>query len=107
MFELDQILAGLIERTVDGKLKWNRTVRDNQFTTSIDAISVVIRAVSERQGVYRLEILDEAGEPVEVLDHTNTPPDQQHQLERLYVLARRSALNVQSTLDKLAKALEL
>ena len=61
MNELDKILEGLVQRTADGKLKWNRTVEDRQFVTSIDAISVALRELSGAHFTtparHRLEIL--------------------------------------------------
>ena len=104
MNELNKILAGLANRTSEGRLKWTTTVRDDRFTTSIDAISIVIGLHSRG---YELEIFDEAGRTVESLNYSSSTGEQYEQLERLYVLARRSALDIQSTLDKLAKALDL
>ena len=107
MIELGTILDGLIQRTSEGRLKWSRSVESDRFVTSVDAISIVIRVVSSRYESYQLEILDESGETVDVLGYDNTTADQDEQLERLFVLARRSAHNIDSTLEKLAKALEL
>ncbi len=107
MIELYQILEGLIQRTADGKLRWSRTVESAQFVASLDAISVVIQEVGSRQHTHRLEILNEEGVAIEALDYSNSTEDQNRQLQRLYVLALRSALDIQSTLEKLARALEL
>ena len=104
MIDLDQILDGLIQRTSEGKLHWSISVRDNQFVTSVDAISIVIRRQRE---LYQLEILDEAGQTVETLQSVGALPGQREKLLRLFTLARRSGLKVDSTLEKLAKALEL
>lgn len=108
MIELGQILEGLVLRTTEGKLKWNRTVQDDRFVTSVDAISVVIVGPQGHQEPgYRLDILEESGETVESFGFHDTTVEQDQQMERLYVLARRSALNIDSTLEKLARALEL
>ena len=105
MIKLGQILEGLVQRTAEGKLKWSRTVENDRFVTSVDAISVVI---SESQGFYyRLDILDESGQTVESLDFPDVTPEYHEQLAHLYALARRSAIDIDSTLEKLAKALEL
>ena len=104
MIELGPILEGLIERTTEGKLKWSRTVPHDRFVTSVDAISIVVQ---ESLGTsYILEILNEGGETVETLDNRLATTEQRAQVERLFVLARRSALNSELTLQKLAKALE-
>ena len=104
MKELDKILEGLIQRTVDGRLKWSSTLSDH-FIVSIDAISVVIR--KSLSGGHHLEIFGESGETIEVLDRPHATDEQNRQLDLLYRTARRSALNTQATLEKLAKALDL
>ena len=105
MTELGQILEGLVQRTTEGKLKWSRSVETDRFVASVDAISVVI--AETRRLTHRLDILDESGQTVESLDYQDTTREQDEQLARLYVLARRSALDVDATLEKLAKALDL
>ena len=110
MIEVGQILAGLIRRTTEGKLKWSRAVENGRFVTSVDAISIVIVEMqfpSSRPHRYGLDILDESGETVESLSYDDISEEEDEQLARLFVLARRSALNTDSTLEKLAKALEL
>ena len=111
MIELDQILDGLIRRTTDGKLQWRRSVRDDQFVASVDAISVVVGEwasfSSGFRPTYRLEILDENGQTVEVLDNDNSTGEQYEKMGQLFALARRSALNIDSVLQKLAESLEL
>ena len=106
MIELGQILAGLVRRTEEGRLKWRRVVENDRFVTSLDAISIVIQEI-QAGAFYRLDIHDESGETVESLSYRDTSPEQDEQLARLYVLARRSALNIDATLEKLAKALDL
>lgn len=105
MIELGPILEGLIQRTTEGKLKWSRTVPHDRFVTSVDAIAIVIQV--NLGDHYSLEILNEAGETVESLNYRDTTGEQERQLARLYVLARRSALNSEETLQKLVKALNV
>ena len=105
MIELGQILLGLVQRTAEGKLKWTKAAEDDQFVASVDAISVTI--AKDGDFFHRLDILDESGGTVESLGYTDTSPDQDDELARLYVLARRSAHDVNSVLEKLAKGLEL
>jgi hypothetical protein len=113
MNELDRILDGLIQRTFDGKLKWSRAVSDDQFATSVDTISVLIGKSSRLQrGVAdqpRLEIYNERGDLAEVMQFDRPSTGEMGQIQRLnqlHGLARRSALDTQTTLEKLAKALE-
>ena len=108
MIDLGQILVGLIQRTTEGKLKWSSSVENDRFVTSVDAISIVIVEIRGRDPNYRLDILnDESGATIESLGFEDTSVEQDRQLARLYVLARRSAFDIDSTLEKLAKALEL
>ena len=107
MSQLERVVEGLLRRTAEGRLKWEPTVTEDQFVTAVDAIAVAIQEAKwPRARGCRLEIMDEEGRLVEVLDHGNTPADQYKALERLYVEARRSALSSQATLEKLARALE-
>lgn len=105
MIELGQILSGLVQRTAEGKLKWTKSVQNGRYIASVDVISVTI--TEERPLRYRLDILDESGETVESLGYNDTTEEQDEELERLYVLARRSAHDLDSVLEKLAKGLEL
>ena len=109
MTELGKILAGVFQRTTEEKLHWSRAVEKDRFIASVGAISIVI--VEEDDGWvgirHRLEIIDESGETVEALGYHDTTVEQHRQLQQLYVLARRSALDIDSTLEKLSKALEL
>ena len=109
MIELGQILSAVFQRTTDGKLKWSRSVKKDRFITSVDSISIVIVEDSDNWTgtMYRLEIVDENGETIEAFGHYDTTVEQTRQLQQLFVLARRSALDVDSTLEKLAKGLEL
>ena len=83
----------------------------DRFVASVDVISVAIVDTGwvpeASYQTYRLDILDEFGDLVESLGYQDTTGAQDRQLARLYVLARRSALNVDSVLEKLAKGLEL
>ena len=111
MNELDKILDGLIQRTLDGKLRWSSTAFLNKFATSIDTISVTIGESSRSHGGItgrpRLEIFNERGDLAEVIQiDIHSSGEQYEKLDRLHELARRSALDIQATLEKLAKALE-
>ena len=108
MVELGEILTGLVRRTAEGRLTWSRSVVSGRFTTSVDVISVVIEEARTYDGpTYILEILNESGLQVESLSWQDTNKEQEQEMARLYVLARRSALNIDSVLNKLAKDLDL
>ena len=129
MNDFDKILAGLLRRTSDQQLQWSSSVNIGEFVTSVDVIAVVVRELSEgsvpksyyantRAFVpygHQLEIFDDKDNPVAVLEtggkrsyvapDRSATPEQATQLAQLYELARRSALNTDATLAKLAKAL--
>ena len=109
MINLSQILDGLVRRTDEGRLNWSRAVQEGRFVTSVDAISVVISEIrlSGSDTRYRLDILDESGQTVESLTYDDSNLEQDEQMAHLYVLARRAALNIDSTLEKLARGLDL
>jgi len=108
MIELGQILTGLVQRTNEGKLTWSSSAQGDRFVTSVDAISIVIVEVGGFGGPnYRLEIINEAGDTVDSLGYDESTSEQDLEMSRLFVLARRSASDVDVTLEKLAKALEL
>ena len=120
MSEMDQILEGLIRQTDDGKLSWRPSVPNGAFVTSVDTIAVVVRELSTGKyspaARHQIEIFNDDGYTVEVLEtshrfaavpnESEAAREQARQLRHLHQLARRSALNTQATLAKLAKALE-
>ena len=109
MTDLGQILSGLVQRTDEGSLKWHKSVQNDYFVTALDAISIAIVEYEADWGKlrHRLDIFGESGDLADSFDYRDTTPEQVIQLERLFVLARRSANNIDSTLEKIAKALEL
>ena len=109
MTDFDQILKGLIQRTEEGKLKWSRTVRYDRFVASVDTITLEIVEVQNfgEPTHYRLDLLNEYEEVADSFGFEESSEAQDRELERLFRLARRSANNVEATLEKLAKALDL
>ena len=105
MIDLNQILRGLVERTEEGKLKWSRGTQNGRFITSVDGVAVAIREIADPS--YAFEIFNESGEMVASLDFADSSEAQDQQLSVLFALARISALDVDSTLEKLARGLEL
>ena len=110
MSQLDHILERLIQRTADGSLTWRRSGDNDKFVMSVDSITVAVTDLRGAMGYaslgQRLEIINESGQTVEVLDVNSHPTiEQEERLERLFILARRSALETQATLEKLANAL--
>lgn len=123
MSKMSMILKGLVDRTDEGKLTWRSSVDENVFITAVDAISIAISSIGSardlkgiRQERYRLEIQNDEGITVEVLEtpdynrvfqsrETDATAEESEELRHLFILARRSALNADLTLDKLANSL--
>ena len=116
MTKMSTILQGLISRTEEGKLNWRTSIRKNVFLTSVDTTAVSIRELDEFLELYRLEILNKEGFKTVALETYDerglatqdnlASPEQSRDLRRLFELARHSALDPDSTLDKLAHDLE-
>ena len=124
MANLGQIIEALVQRTERGNLSWVETVEPNRFVTSVGAISVVVRSLSDTpflvthtqwKGI-QLEVLNGQGDTVEVVSSDSPLGSnlasyqfrdevQAKNLEQLYTLARRSARGTQDTLDELARGL--
>ena len=117
MNRMSDILNGLINRTEEEKLTWKTSIDKSSFITSVDTIGIIIRSFgsgwNER---YRLEIQNDDGITVQVLQTPDyyvrgvEPQDdgtkeQAEELSRLFILARRSALKTDLTLEKLAESL--
>ena len=106
MANLDETVARLIARTQEGRLNWDESYDPDQFITSVGAISV---RISSHQGVFSrahtLDILDHGGRVVESVSDGSEPANVESLLGQLFELARRSALDIDSVLDQLNRAL--
>ena len=113
-------MRGLINRTEEGKLNWQTSVNDDVFFASVDTTGVTIRSLGVEMIVgperHRLEVLNDNGVTAVVLETPDNyglvPPEniataeQAQDMNRLFVLARKSALNIDSTLEKLVTDLD-
>ena len=116
MDRMTTILQGLLQRTEDGKLNWETSVDSKAFIASVDTTAVIIRELDEFLERYKLEILNDKGNTAVVLETNDTfgtipkeilaTPEQSLDLRRIFVLARQSALDSNSTLEKLVQDLE-
>ena len=120
MSRMDDILTSLVTRTDEGKLKWKPSVDSETFLTSVDTIGIVVMQIGRnfplKDERHRLEILNDEGMTVEVLEtgddfglvptESLATGEQARNLDRLFTLARCSALESDATLEKLARNLE-
>ncbi|MGB6482805.1 MAG: hypothetical protein WBE86_04890 [Candidatus Acidiferrales bacterium] len=106
----EQMVDLLIERTTAGSVTWTPTAEENEFITSLANNTVSIKKVHDPRSEepdMMFAICDEDGR--EVLSSLNGGGMQgvtYNVLTVLHELARRSALNIDKTLDKIIKSLE-
>ena len=120
MDNMGKILKGLLKRTEGGQLKWTPSLEGTSFVAAVDAIAVSITAiltgVPSQSDRHRLEVFNDQGIPVESLESParfgfpqkgqKATDEQDGEMSRLFTLARRSALDTDSTLRKLVDSLE-
>ena len=118
MNAIDDVLDALLERTESGKLVWNPSATVDEFVAGVGDVSVSIREISQGSLFptrHRMEIINSDGWAIDTLDSGEFPreratgtlanAEQASKLCRLYLSARRSQFDVQSTLDKLVQDL--
>ena len=115
MDRISEILEGLIKRTEEGKLTWRTSVNPDTFITAVDTIGIVVKLQDDFLETYRIEIQNDEGLTVQVLQtpdslrrvkaENEVNPEQAQELSRIFALARSSALNSDLTLKKLAENL--
>ena len=115
MDRISEILEGLIKRTEEGKLTWQTPVNPDTFITAVDTIGIVVKLQDDFLETYRIEIQNDEGVTVQVLQtpdslrrvkaENEVTPEQAQKLSRIFTLARSSALNSDLTLKKLAESL--
>ena len=120
MGKIDEILVGLTERTAEGRSKWRTSANPNGFVSAVGDIAVIISRTAQRgmfdSDAIRLEILNDEGTAVEAIETADlfgvtrrgrtASLAQTQRLRQLFTLAQRSALDVDATLDELARNLE-
>lgn len=114
MSSINDVLDELLASTNQGKLQWAPSARSDEFVASIGEISVSVREM--RGSVifgarYRLEVVSSEGWTVESLETSiaitgisegqAATEEQTRKLQMLFHSAKRTTVDVQSTLDKL------
>ena len=106
--KLSSLVDVLLEKSREGKVSWKPTARSNEFLWGFSKYAVSIRQTSERFDsghIYSLSIVNESGEEIETLIHNANSPD--HKIvQEMFILARRSANNVEESLDNLLQELQ-
>ena len=106
MADLTQIPALVLERTKEGRLDWEPTVRENSFLASLGNQSLKITYMGEEPfgGQYSLVVLNKDGVELETIDAVAGTTEAEP-LRNIFEFARRWALNVDEELDELVKVL--
>ena len=114
MAKTTEILTKLIARSRDGKIVWRDTSSKQKFLTMLGETGVAIDCDVEVDK-YELQIIDKRGRLIESLSAEYVPlginllghdEATANALKELHGIARRSALDVDSTLDELASRLD-
>ena len=120
MEKMTQILEKLIDRTQEGKIIWHTTADPDGFLATLDTLGVVVSYLGKQSFAsnerYKVQILNSEGRTAEVIETKDEygpiEPEriatlgQDQAMSRLFTLARRSALDTDSTLEELAKQLD-
>lgn len=113
MADMTDILTKLIEKSRDGKIAWRETSRKQKFLAMLGETGISISS-DATNGVYELQIIDTHGRVIESMS-ARYPPHKSvtarvrqlaYNLRELHGIARRSALNIDLTLDELASHLD-
>ena len=114
MANMTDILTKLIEKSRDGKIAWRDTSSKQKFLAMLGETGVAIDFDTSTD-VYELQVIDKHGRVIESISAEYRPygisvldPDVKvaDTLKELHEIARRSALNIDLTLDELASHLD-
>ena len=113
MADMTDILTKLIEKSRDGKIAWRETSSKEKFLAMLGETGVSINSDTTIR-VYELQIIDKHGRVIESMfadyDSSGLLPASERKvannLGELHGIAKRSALDIDSTLDELASRLD-
>ena len=119
MIDINDVLNALVTRTAESELSWSRSANTDEFLAvvgeNVITIHRVVTSALTSVESFRLRILDDEDSTVESLESSSAfghipterraTEDQSRQLIQLFLLARRSALDVPTTLAKILDAL--
>ena len=107
MVDVKDVIAKLLERTNQDRIRWKSTVTANTFVAVVGNLSLSIsypRSVNSR---VRLRILDQLAQPIDEFSTSpNGDPSMNQALEELHEKAKRAALGTDNHLEDLMRELE-
>ena len=119
MIDINDVLNALVTRTAESELSWSLSANTDEFVAvvgeSVITIQRIVAAALTPSERFRLRIVDDEGSTVESMESTGSyvhiptemrsTEDESRQLSQLFLLARRSALDVSTTLAKILDVL--
>ena len=108
MATINDVAGKLLKLSQNGKVRWKASAAAHTFVASFGAMSVIITASdhgyhSSTPYWYKLTALDDKGDELDALDSTHKNSTD---LESIYNIARRTALNADEKLQELIDAME-
>lgn len=106
------LISKLLDSTKENRTHWQKTGRQNEYSTEISQFMITITMVSsatfaigkERNSSYILTIVNEEGENIDVCEILYSDPDIVKTSE-LFAEARRSYYKIDEVLDSLIDCL--
>ncbi len=91
-----QFVQFLLDSAQKGKLQWQPSAEQGQFTTTLQQKYTVY--ITKGSGVVTLVLVDNAGQELVSVNQYDIPP-----VDELYEFVRRQALDVDSVLDQIMR----
>lgn len=111
-----RLLLQLLQKSHEGKVKWEKTVEDGEFQAAFPGFSVRLSTRPSHDTPddidYLLSIFNEQGELIEVMSDSDllhqgqSSPPAYKLMAELYGIARRTAMGVEQALDAILEQLE-
>lgn len=101
-------LGVLFKKTVDGSVKWNETSDDAAFRISFPSGSVLIQRIAQGfdDDIFVATLEDSRGREIASVNDWLPTSSDDEPIEKLFIHARASALDIDGTLDSMEKELE-
>lgn len=102
--KLNRVTTLLLQKTREGKVQWKPSATDDVFVSSFGEYGVSIR--KGHYSSFELSLMDKTGAVFESIFEAASEKSEYLRLEELFILARRSAYNIEESIDTLLQELE-
>lgn len=107
------LISRLIDTTIEGRVYWQKTSRQNEYTTDVSSYSVTITSLSQStftiakdaNDKYALTLINEDGDTIDIQEIVPADDDYK-QMTTLFAEARRSFYKVDDVLDSIIEELK-